>query len=43
MGGLIATVKEGDSIAVNGHKRLLLLNVPEDEIARRGVVSIVCG
>jgi hypothetical protein len=28
--------QEGDSIAINGHKRLLLLNVPEDEIARRG-------
>ncbi len=35
VGGLIATVKEGDSIAINGHKRLLLLSVPEDEIARR--------
>jgi dihydroxyacid dehydratase/phosphogluconate dehydratase len=35
VGGLIATVKEGDSIAINGHKRLLQLNVPEDEITRR--------
>jgi dihydroxyacid dehydratase/phosphogluconate dehydratase len=28
VGGLIATVKEGDSIAINGHKRLLLLKCP---------------
>ena len=35
VGGLIALVKEGDSITIDGHKRLLQLNVPEDEIARR--------
>ena len=37
VGGLIALVKEGDSITIDGHKRLLQLNVPEDEIARRRV------
>ncbi len=35
VGGLIALVKEGDSITIDGHKRVLQLNVPEDEIARR--------
>ncbi|MGB6562645.1 MAG: dihydroxy-acid dehydratase [Candidatus Binataceae bacterium] len=35
VGGLIALVKEGDSITIDGHQRLLQLNVPEDEIARR--------
>src|SRR6202043_2794722 len=35
VGGLIALVKEGDSITIDGHKRLLQLNLPEDEIARR--------
>jgi dihydroxy-acid dehydratase len=35
VGGLIALIKEGDSITIDGHKRLLQLNVPEDEIARR--------
>jgi dihydroxy-acid dehydratase len=35
VGGLIALVKEGDSITIDGHKRLLQLNVHEDEIARR--------
>jgi dihydroxy-acid dehydratase len=35
VGGLIALVKEGDSITIDGHKRLLRLDVAEDEIARR--------
>jgi dihydroxy-acid dehydratase len=35
VGGLIALVKEGDSITIDGHQRLLQLNVTEDEIARR--------
>jgi dihydroxy-acid dehydratase len=34
-GGLIALVHEGDSITVDANRRLLQLNVPEDEIARR--------
>ena len=28
-------MKEGDSITIDAHKRLLQLNVPDDEIARR--------
>ena len=35
VGGLIALVQEGDSITIDADKRLLQLNVPEDEIARR--------
>ncbi|MGH7948199.1 MAG: dihydroxy-acid dehydratase [Candidatus Binataceae bacterium] len=35
VGGLIALVKEGDSITIDAQTRLLQLNVPEDEIARR--------
>jgi dihydroxy-acid dehydratase len=35
VGGLIALVHEGDSITIDAHKRLLQLNVPENEIARR--------
>jgi dihydroxy-acid dehydratase len=35
VGGLIAMVKEGDSITIDAHKRLCQLNVAEDEIARR--------
>jgi dihydroxy-acid dehydratase len=35
VGGLIALVHEGDSITINADKRLLQLNVPESEIARR--------
>jgi dihydroxy-acid dehydratase len=35
VGGLIALVKEGDSITIDGHKRRLQLNVPDDEIGRR--------
>jgi dihydroxy-acid dehydratase len=34
-GGLIALVKEGDSITIDAHKLLLQLNVPEAEIAKR--------
>ena len=34
-GGVIALIKEGDSITVDAHKRLIELNVPEDEIAKR--------
>ncbi|HVA67874.1 MAG TPA: dihydroxy-acid dehydratase [Candidatus Binataceae bacterium] len=35
VGGLIAMVHEGDSITIDADKRLLQLNVPEAEIARR--------
>ena len=35
VGGLIALVKEGDSITIDSDKLLLQLNVAEDEIARR--------
>jgi dihydroxy-acid dehydratase len=35
VGGLIALVHEGDSITIDADKRVLNLNVPEAEIARR--------
>ena len=35
MGGTIALVNEGDSVTIDAEQRLLQLNVPEDEIARR--------
>ncbi len=35
VGGLIALVHEGDSITIDSVKRVLQLNVPEGEIARR--------
>jgi dihydroxy-acid dehydratase len=35
LGGTIALVKEGDSITVDAHKKLIQLNVPEAEIAQR--------
>ena len=35
VGGLIALVHEGDSITIDSDQRLLTLNVPEAEIARR--------
>jgi dihydroxy-acid dehydratase len=35
VGGLIALVHEGDSITIDADKRLLQLNVPDGEIARR--------
>jgi dihydroxy-acid dehydratase len=35
VGGLIALVNEGDSITIDADKRVLQLNVPDDEIARR--------
>ena len=35
VGGLIALVHEGDSITIDADKRLLQLNVPDAEIARR--------
>jgi len=34
-GGLIALVNDGDSITIDAHKRLLQLNVPDDELAKR--------
>jgi dihydroxy-acid dehydratase len=34
-GGLIALVNDGDSITIDAHKRLLQLNVSDDELARR--------
>ena len=35
VGGTIGLVHEGDSITIDAHKRLLQLNVPDDEIANR--------
>jgi len=35
VGGTIALVKEGDSITIDAHKRLLQLNVPAKELAAR--------
>jgi len=35
VGGPIGLVKEGDSITIDAHKRLIQLNVAEDELARR--------
>jgi dihydroxy-acid dehydratase len=35
VGGLIALVHEGDSITIDSVKRIVQLNVPDDEIARR--------
>jgi dihydroxy-acid dehydratase len=35
VGGPIALVQEGDSITIDAHQRLIQLNVPEDELARR--------
>ncbi|CAH0443956.1 dihydroxy-acid dehydratase [Ralstonia syzygii] len=35
VGGTIALVQEGDSVTIDAHQRLLQLNVPEDELARR--------
>jgi dihydroxy-acid dehydratase len=35
VGGVIALVEEGDSITIDAHRRLLQLNVPETELARR--------
>ena len=34
-GGLIALVKEGDSITIDAKKRLIQLNVPVKELTRR--------
>jgi dihydroxy-acid dehydratase len=34
-GGVIAFVREGDQITIDAHRRLLQLNVSEEEIARR--------
>ena len=34
-GGPIALVQEGDSITIDAHKRLIQLNVSEDEMAKR--------
>jgi dihydroxy-acid dehydratase len=35
VGGPIALVKEGDLITIDAHKRLIQLDVPDDELARR--------
>ena len=35
VGGTIALVHEGDSMTIDAEARLLQLNVPEDELARR--------
>jgi dihydroxy-acid dehydratase len=35
VGGPIALIKEGDSITIDSHKRVLQLNIPEDEMRRR--------
>ncbi len=38
VGGPIGLVKEGDSITIDAHQRLLQLNVPDAELARRKAV-----
>ncbi|GCB03828.1 dihydroxy-acid dehydratase [Ralstonia sp. SET104] len=38
VGGTIGLVHEGDSITIDAHQRLLQLNVPDDELARRRAV-----
>lgn len=35
VGGAIALVEEGDSVTLDAERRLLQLNVPDEEIARR--------
>jgi dihydroxy-acid dehydratase len=35
VGGPIALIQEGDSITIDAHKRILQLNIPEDEMRRR--------
>ncbi|MGC9217745.1 dihydroxy-acid dehydratase, partial [Acidithiobacillus sp.] len=35
VGGTIALVNEGDSVTIDAEQRLLQLNVPDEEIARR--------
>jgi dihydroxy-acid dehydratase len=35
VGGTIGLVQEGDSITIDAHQRLLQLNVPDEELARR--------
>jgi dihydroxy-acid dehydratase len=35
VGGMIALVKEGDSITIDAHQRLLQLNVSDEELAKR--------
>jgi dihydroxy-acid dehydratase len=35
VGGTIALVEEGDSITIDAHKRLIQLNISDDELARR--------
>ena len=35
MGGTIALVKEGDPITIDAERRMLSLNLPDEEIARR--------
>ena len=35
VGGVIALVKEGDSVTIDAHQQLIQLNVADDEIARR--------
>jgi dihydroxy-acid dehydratase len=35
VGGAIALVQEGDSITIDATRRLLQVNVPDDELARR--------
>jgi dihydroxy-acid dehydratase len=34
-GGVIALIKEGDSITIDAHKLLIQLNVPDEELAKR--------
>ena len=35
VGGPIALIREGDSITIDAHQRILQLNIPEDEMRRR--------
>jgi dihydroxy-acid dehydratase len=35
VGGPIALVQEGDLVTIDAHQRLIQLNVPDEELARR--------
>lgn len=41
VGGNIALVEEGDSITIDAHEKLLQINVPDEELAKRDRKSVV--
>ena len=43
VGGPIALVQEGDSITIDAHKRLIQLNVSEEELAKRRAAMEAAG